>query len=539
MKNKLSSLKISSVILTLLISIPMITIFVYLFIHDSENWEHIKNTVLSEYIYNTLFVMIGVGILTTIIGFTTAYLTSFYTFSYSKFFDYGLILPFAFPTYIIAFMYNGMFGISGNVTTYILNLLDKNLSEVVFFDIQSIEGAVLVMSLVLYPYVYLVCRTYFNFESASIIEAAKTFNLSSWKVLKKVILPISRPAIIAGATLAVMEATADYGVMQYFGVNTFVTGIFKTWEGMGSIEDASKLASMLMTFLFILIILEKFQRRNKVYKSSGKDFRPIEKIKLEGSKNFLASFACFIPFFFGFLLPFVQLTIWFFISYEKIIDEEFIDLLLKTLKLGIISATLLTAIALLIVYNSRVNKDKSSSSLPQILKLGYSIPGAVVAVGILSFFGILHKYVLELLSIDFLISGTVVAVIFGYVVRFIAISINNFEAGFNRIPQSYDDAAKISGIGQVKTFTKVFIPLIKNSAAASFIVIFIEVVKELPLTMVLRPFDYNTLAIRALELNEQSQTIESSVPSMFIVLIGIISVLLLTKNMKKAQNAKY
>ena len=164
MKNKLSGLKISSVLITLLISIPMITIFVYLFIHDSENWEHIKNTVLFEYIYNTLFVMIGVGILTTVIGFTTAYLTSFYTFSFSRFFDYGLILPFALPTYIIAFMYNGMFGISGNITTYILKLMDKNLSEVVFFDIQSIEGAVIVMSLVLYPYVYLVCRTYFIFE---------------------------------------------------------------------------------------------------------------------------------------------------------------------------------------------------------------------------------------------------------------------------------------------------------------------------------------------------------------------------------------
>ena len=209
MKNKFSITKISSVLMTLLISIPMITLFVYLFVADTENWQHIKDTVLFEYIYNTLYVMIGVGLLTTVIGFTSAYLTSFYTFTFSKFFDYGLILPFAIPTYIIAFMYNGMFGITGNITTYILKLFDKNLSEVVFFDIQSIEGAIIVMSLVLYPYVYLVCRTYFNFESASIIEAAKTFNLSSWQVLKKVILPISRPAIIAGATLAVMEATCN------------------------------------------------------------------------------------------------------------------------------------------------------------------------------------------------------------------------------------------------------------------------------------------------------------------------------------------
>ncbi len=478
--------------------------------------------------------MIAVGILTTLIGFSTAYLVSLYTFSFSKFFDYALILPFAIPTYILAFIYNGMFGITGNVTSWILDLMGKNLYEVPFFDIQSINGAVIVMSLVLYPYVYLVTRTYLSFESSSIIEAAKTFNLNTWQILKKVIIPISRPAIVAGATLAIMEAVSDFGTMDYFGVNTFVTGIFRLWEGMGSIEDASKLASILMTFVFILILLERFQRRNKVYKSSGKDFRPLTKIKLKGWQNNLAFAVCFLPFFFGFLLPFIQLIIWFIGSYEEIIDEGFVNLFLNTIYLGVISATIITTLALILVYNFRMNKNRSSSSFVQIVKLGYSIPGAVVAVGILTFFGVFQNQLQNLFSINILISGTIIAVIFGYLVRFIAISINNFEAGFNRIPQSYDDAAQISGIGQIKTFRKVFIPLIKNSAFASFIVIFIEVVKELPLTMVLRPFDYDTLAIRALELNEQAQTIQSAVPSLCIVLIGMISVILLIRNMKKA-----
>jgi iron(III) transport system permease protein len=214
---------------------------------------------------------------------------------------------------------------------------------------MSIEGAILVMSLVLYPYVYLICKTYLSFESASIIEAAKTFNLSSWQIFKKVILPISRPAIVAGVTLAVMEAVADFGVMDYFGVNTFVTGIFKTWFGMGSVEDAAKLASILMSFVFLLIILERIQRKNKVFKSSGKDFKPIEKEKLTGIKSFLAFIACFIPFFFGFLLPFIQLCFWFSISYEDIIDEDFMTTLYQTLSLAISSATLITALALLFV----------------------------------------------------------------------------------------------------------------------------------------------------------------------------------------------
>ncbi len=534
MKQAISKIKISSIFLTLLISAPAVIIFLYLFIGHSDNWQHLKDTLLFEYIFNSLYIMFGVAILTSIIGFTTAYLTSLYTFTFSRFFHYALILPFAFPAYIVAFIYGGMFDITGTVTTFILNLINKDLSEVVFFDIMSIEGAILVMSLVLYPYVYLICKTYLSFESASIIDASKTFNLSSWQILRKVILPISRPAIVAGVTLAVMEAVADFGVMDYFGVNTFVTGIFKTWFGMGSVEDAAKLASILMTFVFLIIVIERLQRRNKVFKSSGKDFKPIDKVKLTGFKSVLAFISCFIPVFFGFILPFVQLCYWFFISYEDIIDEDFITILYQTLLLAISSAFIITSLGLLFVYNVRKNQDKTSSILTQIVKLGYSIPGAVVAVGILSFFTILDKYIIDIFTNTYIISGTIIAIIFGYCVRFLAITINNFEAGFSRIPQTYDDAAKTLDVGEKRTFITIFMPLLKNSAFASFIVIFIEVIKELPLTMILRPFNYDTLAILSLELTQQSQIVESSVPSMFILIIGMISVVLLAKNMNKA-----
>ncbi len=514
----------------------MITIFAYLFAFDTPNWEHIKNNLLFDYALNTIYVMIGVGILTTIIGFSTAYLVSLYEFSFSKFFQYGLILPFAIPAYIMAFIYNGMFGITGSVTNFILEFLDKKLTDLPYADIQSLPGVIFVVSLVLYPYVYLVCRTYLGFESASIIDAAKTLNLSAWQSFYKLVLPISRPAIIAGATLAVMEATSDFGAMDYFGVSTFVTGIFRTWEGMDSVEDASKLASIFMSFLFFLILLERFQRRNKNYKSSGKDFKPIAKIKLKGSKNILAFSACFLPFFLGFLLPFIQLIYWFAISYEQIIDDDFINLLIKTLKLGIGSSFLITLFALFVTYALRVNKDKLSAISVQMAKLGYSIPGAVVAVGILTFFTFLNNG-FEYFDIDFVLSGTIVAVFFGYLVRFIAISISNFEAGFNRIPNSYDDAAQMSNIGRFRSFRIIFLPLLKNSAFASFVIVFIEVIKELPLTMILRPFNYDTLATRAYELSEQSQVIESSVPAMFIVLVGILSVVLLTRNLK-VENGK-
>ena len=521
-----NKLTISSVFLTLLISIPALILFSNIF-SSSENWSHLVDTVLFEYVFNSLYIMIGVAILTSVLGFTTAYITSLFTFTGSSFFHYALILPFAIPTYIVAYVYGGMFDITGSVTTFILGLLGKNLDEVYFFDIMSIEGAIIVMSLVLYPYVYLISKTYLKAESSSIIDASKTMGLTNFQIFYKVVIPISRPAIVAGVILAVMEAVADFGVMDYYGVSTFVTGIFRTWFGMGSVEDASKLASMLMLFVFILIFLERYQRRNRRYKSSGKDFKPISKQRLKRSKNILAFIACFIPFFFGFLLPFTQMSYWFFISYEDIIDEDFLTVLYQTLGLGVSSALIITILAFVFVYNVRVHKSKIAENLTQISKLGYSIPGAVVAVGILSFFSIIDN------SFDILISGTVIAVVFGYIVRFIAISINNFESGFSKIPQTYDDACKTMGVDTFHTFFKVMLPLIKNSAMASFIVIFIEVIKELPLTMILRPFNFDTLAVKSHELVSQAQVIESSVPAMFIVVLGIISVTLLARKMIK------
>lgn len=523
--NYFNKLTISSVFFTLLISMPALLLLSNIF-SSSDNWSHLVDTVLFEYVFNSLYIMFGVALLTSVIGFSTAYITSLFTFTGSKFFHYALILPFAIPTYIVSYVYGGMFDITGSVTTFILDLIGKDLSEVYFFDIMSIEGAIIVMSLVLYPYVYLISKTYLKSESSSIIDASKTFGFTNFQIFYKVIIPISRPAIVAGVILAVMEAVADFGVMDYYGVSTFVTGIFRTWFGLGSVEDASKLASMLMLFIFILIFLEKYQRRNIRYRSAGKDFKPITKEKLKGYKNILAFTICFIPFFLGFLLPFTQMSYWFYLSYESTISEEFLTVFYQTLFLGVTTSILITFLAFVFTFNIRVHKSKLADYLTQISKLGYSIPGAVVAVGILSFFLLINQ------TLDILLVGSVVAVIFGYVVRFLAISINNYESGFSKIPQTYDDACKTMNLGSFRTFYKVILPLIKNSIMASLIIVFIEVIKELPLTMILRPFNFDTLAVLSHELVGQAQVVESSVPAMFIVVLGIISVLILANKMK-------
>ncbi len=538
MKN-FSKLTISSAFIALLICVPALIILTYIFTPSSEIWIHLKDTVLIDYVYNSLYIMIGVALMTTVIGFSTAYITTMYKFSFSVFFHYALILPFAIPTYIIAFIYAGMFDMTGSITTFFLELFNKKISEINFYDIMSIEGAIIVMSLVLYPYVYLITKTYLRAESASVIDAAKTMGLSSWQIFYKVVLPLSRPAIVAGAILAVMEAVSDFGVVDYYGVSTFVTGIFRTWFGMGSVADASKLAAMLMTFIFLLIFLERYQRRNKRYKSSGKDFKPISKIQLKGFKNILAFITCFLPFFFGFLLPFVQMCFWFQVSYEEIIDEDFYLLLKQTLFIAIGTAALITALALLFVYNARRTKSKTTDNITQVAKLGYSIPGAVIAVGILTAFSLFDNSIIYIFETYFninpglIVGGTIAAVVFGYTVRFIAIAINNYESGFSKIPTTYDDATKTLQVSEKRAFTSVFAPLLKNTIFAAFIMVFIEIIKELPLTMILRPFNFDTLAVRSYELTQQGQIVESSVPSMFIVFLGIMSVLLLAKNMIK------
>ena len=296
---------------------------------------------------------------------------------------------------------------------------------------------------------------------------------------------------------------------------------------MGSVEDASKLASMLMLFIFTLIFLERFQRRNKKYRSSGKDFTPISKKRLKGKSNILAFLLCFFPVFFGFILPFAQMSYWFSLTYMDIIDEDFLRIIIQTVSLGLIGSILITTLGFIFVYNVRIHKNKVSDNLTQIVKLGYSIPGAVVAVGVLSLFGILNR------TFDVLLSGTIISLLFAYCVRFLAISINNYESGFSKIPQSYDDACKTMSISETGKLRTVIFPLIKNSALASFIVVFIEIIKELPLTMILRPFNFDTLAVYSHELVGQAQLYESSVPAMFIVILGIVSVLLLAKKMIK------
>lgn len=529
----------SSSILAIGIILPIAVIFSYLLNDSGDVWDHLVDTVLGTYIQNTLILMLAVGLLTALIGFSTAYLTATYTFFGSRIFDWALVLPLALPTYITAFIYAGIFGYGGTFMLFIMETFDLEYGSFYMPDIMSMEGAILVFSFVLYPYVYLICKANLVQHSSTYIEAAQTLKASPFKIFQKVILPISRPAIIGGVSLALMETISDFGTVDFYGVDTFVTGIFRTWLGLNDLSSAAHLAAMLMSFILFLIVLEKVQRGRAQYHSNSKSFKPVQKIQLRGSKAFMAFMICFLPIFFGFILPFTQVSYWATMSFSEMVDAEFVSLVVESFLIAALTAIVVSVFALLLVYSTRLDPSKTNRSILNVSKLGYSIPGAVVGIGILIASGpIDHFLIARFASLDIeiglVLSGSFTLLVFGYAIRFLVVSINSLESGFSKVSFSLNEASQTMKASLFKTFFKIDFPLVKSSLFGAFIIVFVEVLKELPLTLILSPFNFNTLATYTYELVGQEMLVESSVPATAIILLSLVPVIMLVKNIKRA-----
>ncbi len=471
----------------------------------------------------------GCGFLSFIFGSITAYLTTAYKFPLSRFLEWALVLPLAYPAYISAYMYGGILGVEGSFTAWLSKTFHISYQNLWFLDIMSLPGAIFVISSVLYPYVYLSMKASLKQMSQSNIDIAKVYGYSHVKIFLKIILPSQRLAIVAGVILVMMEAMSDYGVVSYLGVSTFVTGIFRTWFGMGDLVQATKLSSMLMLFVFVLLFLEAYQRRKKNYSSLTKGFKPIQKTKLKTPWAFLASFICFIPFFIGFIVPTTKMLQWFIISYMDVLDAEYLQLCINTFSLAFYASISTTFLGFLIVYMTRFFKTKLSGIFLQISKLGYAVPGAVIGVGILTFLGLLRQIGSHFDLADIFVGGSVLALVYGFTIRFLAISASTFENGYKQMNKNYHDMGKTLGYGKFAMLRKIDLPLLKSTYGVCFIIVFVEVLKELPLTLILRPFNYETLSTRALEFTTQEMIVQCSVPSFSIILLSLIPVFLLIK----------
>ncbi|MFO8154874.1 MAG: ABC transporter permease [Pseudomonadota bacterium] len=530
------------VLLAAVLALPVLVIATSFLWPSSDTWNHLRQTVLHEYVTNSLLLMLGVGTGTLFIGTATAWLCSTCHFPGRRFFEWALLLPMAMPAYIIAYTYTGMLDSGGPVQGVLRAASGWSTGDYWFPEIRSLWGAAAMLTLVLYPYVYLLARSAFLEQSASALNVARTLGLGPWSMFRRAALPLARPAIVAGLTLTLMETLADYGTVQYFGVPTFTTGIFRTWFGLGDINAAAQLSAVLMSFVLILVVLERASRRRARYHHHG-TWQPGPSFHLGGWRAAAAVVACLLPLLLGFILPSLQLLGWTIEALPRLGVGDFAVLTSRSLGLAATAAGLTVLCALFLAYGYRLAPSKTTSVATRIAGIGYAVPGMVIAVGVVIPFAWFDNTIDSWLRDQFgissglLLSGTLAALIFAYVARFLAVALNSVESGLGRVKSSMDDAARSMGLRPLEVLRRVHMPLIRGSLLTAGLLVFVDVLKELPATLVLRPFDFNTLAVRAFELASDERLRAAAPPALTIVLAGLVPVILLSRAISRARES--
>ncbi len=528
-------------LVALIFSIPALTILGFVLEPSGDNWQHLKQTVLAEYLSNSALLVLGVAVGTLSIGISTAWLTSMCKFPAKKIFSWLLLLPLAMPAYIIAYTYTGLLDFAGPLQTQLREWTGWKYGDYYFPEVRSLGGAITMLSLVLYPYVYLLARSAFLEQSICVLEVSRTLGCNTWSSFYRVALPLARPAIIAGLSLALMETLADYGTVSYFGLGVFTTGIFRTWFGMGDSVAAAKMAALLLMFVFTLVVIELASRRQAKYHHTTNKYTQLPEYQLTGLKSFLAFIICLSPVLLGFLVPAIQLSNWAIMTYQEMLDESFLEITLNTVLLAFSAAFLSVFFALFLAYGKRILASRWVLVSIRIAALGYAIPGTVVAVGIIIPFAWMDNIMDDFFrhyfdySSGLLLSGSLFAVMFAYLVRFLAVSLQTVDSGLGKIKPSMDDASRSLGYRPSETLLKVHMPIMKGSILTALLIVFVDVMKELPATLILRPFNFNTLAVRAFELASDERLADSATAALMIVLVGLFPVIYLSKTISHSR----
>ncbi len=524
---------VTILVITLIIVLPLLVVLQFNFHARTDTWQHLVDHVLLEYVKNSIFLAIGVAFGTFIIGVPTACLCALYSFPGRRILELLLLLPLAMPAYIIAYTYTGILDYSGPVQTYLRSVFDWGYGDYWFPEIRSLGGAIAMFSFVLYPYVFLLTRSTLINQSNNVIDAARSLGATGVERLFNIILPLARPAVAAGITLALMETLADYGTVQYFGVDTFTTGIFRTWFGFGEPATAAQLSSILMLTVFILFILEQSQRKRIRYHNPSHAVKNHHPRKLIGSHALLAIIICMIPPLFGFIIPLLQLSAWAIKTAADMVNSEFYSLAFNSLLLAACAAITTLVIATILAYAKRASNNTLLHGMINLSAMGYAVPGTIIAVGTLIVFGSLDNWLITLLDNQFninsqlIFTGTIAALVFAHTVRFLSLGLQTVSASLTKINHSIDEASHLLGSSLFATLRNIHLPLIRSGLLTAALLVFVEVMKELPATLIMRPFNFNTLAVRAYELASDERLADASTAALAIVLTGIIPVLLL------------
>ena len=528
---------LSSFIISIAVAIPIVTVFSSFFDSTSNYSDIIKNTFLYDYIFNSLSLLLGVLFLTFIIGVSCAYLVSFYKFTGSNFFKWALILSFAVPAYIYAYSLTAFFENYGTAFTILKNIFgegDYN-SHIPKFD--GMAGAIVAISFSLFGYVYVLTRASFHYQSQNLIELGKNLGFSKQKSFFKIILPSARPAIVAGLSLVAMETLSDFGSVSFFGISTLTTGIYNAWISFDDLALANQLSFYLLIFILGLFVLENLSRKKAQYHSPTRGgFKKKSLTTLNGYKAFLAFSFCFIIFFISFLFPVLQMLYWTIIFPKHLIDLDLISLFSNTIILVLLSSIVLISFAFISNYGNRLSRSKFLEILTTFSISGYAIPGIILAVAFITFISWFDNNVIiffDLKNVKSIFIGSILGLVIVYFVRFYSLASNGIKSGYLKISYSIDESAYLLGYSKFKTFKNIHIPYLKNSILLIGILISIEIIKELPITLIMRPFNFETFATQAYIYASQDLLEAAAAPSLFLILIASFFILITSRYILK------
>ncbi len=519
---------INSLFISIIVALPIITVFFGFFETTSDYFILLKNTFLLKYISNSILLLVGVLILTFIFGVLAAYCVSFYNFPGVNFFKWALILSFAVPAYIYAYSLTAFFENYGTAFSILTNIFGPYEYNAFIPKFDGLLGSILSISFSLFGYVYVLTRASFYYQSQNLIDVGKNLGLSSKKTFLKIILPSARPAIIVGLSLVAMETLSDFGTVSFFSISTLTTAIYNAWIAFDDLASANQLSFILLLFILLLFFVENFSRKGARYHSPSKGgFVNRPKIKLKGLKSFYAVTFCGILFFCSFIFPVAQMIYWT-IKFPKYLqDLNFWNIGFNTLLLVFLSCVLMVTFAFIANYGNRVTKSKFLEILTTFSVSGYAVPGVILAVAFITLISYLDN--LFFINIKTMFIGSIFGLVIVYFVRFFALSSNGIKSGYLKINQSMDESAYLLGYSKFKTFTKVHLPYLKNSVLLVSILISIEIIKELPITLILRPFNFETFATTAYIYASQDLLEAAAAPSLFLILIASVFILFVSK----------
>ena len=526
---------IGTVFFAAVIAAPILTVLILATSSSGDIWNHLASTVLPRYIRTTLGLMAGAGAGTAVIGVASAWLVTLCRFPGRRVFEWALLLPMAMPAYVVAYVYTDILEYAGPVQELLRQVFGWSSGRDYWFpEIRSLGGAAAMMTLVLYPYVYLLARIAFLQQSACVLEASRTLGLGPWRSFFSVALPLARPSIVIGVSLVLMESLNDFGTVDFFSVETLTAGIYDVWLNMNNTAGAAQLATVSLAFVLALIGAEKWSRRSQRFYTTSSKYRPLPNYRLKGSRAAIAFAVCLLPVAFGFLVPAGVLLNYAARFYEESLSANFLTYAGNSLMLSSISAALAALLGLFMAYGVRINGSPLLVAASRLASIGYAVPGAVLAVGVMiplaradaAIDGLMRN--LFGIPAGLLLSGTIVAVTYGYLVRFLTLSYGTAESSLAKITPNMDDASRTLGMSPGRTLRRVHFPLIRGSVLAAAILVFVDCMKELPMTIILRPFNYGTLATQVHQFASDELLEESALGALAIVAAGILPVIILS-----------